>query len=615
MVNLVNLETVSKAYGPLVLLDSVGIGVAAGERIGVVGRNGSGKTTLVSVLARAAEPDSGRVTHARGLTAGFLPQDDRVVGTVRELVLGSRPDYDWASDARAREVMSALLPGVALNAPVSRLSGGERRRAALARLLVADLDMLVLDEPTNHLDLEAINWLADHLRKRGVAVVIVTHDRWLLDAVCDQIWEVAQGGVHKYDGGYSAYVLAKAERERVEAAAQRRRRNLLRKELAWLRRGPPARTSKPKFRIEAAAELVADEPPPRDTVELTRLATARLGRTVADLKNVTVQAGGHTVLDHVSWQLGPGDRVGVVGANGSGKTTLLRLLDGTLPGGTLPGAAPSRAAPSTGEEMPRKGDGMRVTGRVTRGKTVRIGHLSQELAELSPSLRVIEAVEEVRRQARVGRRELSAGQLLDRLGFAGGRQQTVVSALSGGERRRLQLLRLLMDEPNVLLLDEPTNDLDVETLTELEDLLDDWPGSLVVVSHDRYFLERVTDHVLALPGDGSLAFLGGGVDEYLAMLGARAAGAPSAMSVRSDKERHAPVGAAGKERAARKELQRLDRRLERLNAEEAELAASIGEHASDYKKLLEVGDRLRSVQREKSEIEDRWLALAEEIHD
>ncbi len=615
MVNLVNLETVSKAYGPLVLLDSVGIGVAAGERIGVVGRNGSGKTTLVSVLARAAEPDSGRVTHARGLTAGFLPQDDRVVGTVRELVLGSRPDYDWASDARAREVMSALLPGVALNAPVSRLSGGERRRAALARLLVADLDMLVLDEPTNHLDLEAINWLADHLRKRGVAVVIVTHDRWLLDAVCDQIWEVAQGGVHKYDGGYSAYVLAKAERERVEAAAQRRRRNLLRKELAWLRRGPPARTSKPKFRIEAAAELVADEPPPRDTVELTRLATARLGRTVADLKNVTVQAGGHTVLDHVSWQLGPGDRVGVVGANGSGKTTLLRLLDGTLPGGTLPGAAPSRAAPSTGEEMPRKGDGMRVTGRVTRGKTVRIGHLSQELAELSPSLRVIEAVEEVRRQARVGRRELSAGQLLDRLGFAGGRQQTVVSALSGGERRRLQLLRLLMDEPNVLLLDEPTNDLDVETLTELEDLLDDWPGSLVVVSHDRYFLERVTDHVLALPGDGSLAFLGGGVDEYLAMLGARAAGAPSAMSVRSDKERHAPVGAAGKERAARKELQRLDRRLERLNAEEAELAASIGEHASDYRKLLEVGDRLRSVQREKSEIEDRWLALAEEIHD
>ncbi len=607
MVNLVNLETVSKAYGPHILLDAVGIGVAAGERIGVVGRNGGGKTTLVSVLAGAAEPDSGRVTHARGLTIGFLPQHDRVAGTVRELVLGSRPDYDWASDSRAREVMSALLAGVALPAPVDQLSGGERRRAVVAQLLVADPDMLVLDEPTNHLDLEAINWLAAHLRKRGIAAVIVTHDRWLLDAVCEQIWEVADGKVNKYDGGYSAYVLAKTERERTEAVAQQRRRNLLRKELAWLRRGAPARTSKPKFRIEAAAELIADEPPPRDTVELTRLAMARLGRTVANLKNVTVRAGGHTVLDHVSWQLGPGDRVGVVGANGSGKTTLLRLLDGTLPIDT--------PAPSSAENTPYQANGICVTGRVMRGKTVRIGHLSQELAELTPSLRVIEAVEEVRRQARVGKRELSAGQLLDRLGFPGARQQTMVSALSGGERRRLQLLRLLMDEPNVLLLDEPTNDLDVETLTELEDLLDDWPGSLVVVSHDRYFLERVTDHVLALPGDGRLAFVGGGVDEYLAMLEARAAARPPMPSARSEREQAAPVGDAGRQRAARKELQRLERRLERLATEEAELAASIGEHTSDYKKLLELGDRLRSVQREKTEVEERWLALAEQIHD
>ena len=588
-VNLVNLENVRKAYGPLLLLDGVSLGVASGERIGVVGRNGDGKTTLVSILARVAEPDTGRVTHGRDLRVGYLPQHDGARGTVRELVLGARPDHDWAGDPRARDVISALLPGVELNAPTGQLSGGERRRVALARLLVAGPDILVLDEPTNHLDIEAINWLAGHLRDRGISVVAVTHDRWFLDAVCEQMWEVTSGHVHKYEGGYSAYVLAKAERDRIAAAAERRRQGLLRKELAWLRRGPPARTSKPKFRIDAANHLIAGEPAPRDAVELTRLATARLGRTVVGLQDVTVRAGDRTLLDHVSWELGPGDRVGMLGANGSGKTTLLRLLDGTLPAS----------------------DGIGVEGGVARGKTVRIGRMSQELTELNPSLRVIEAAEEVRRQARIGNRELSASQLLQRLGFSGGRQQAVVSTLSGGERRRLELLRLLMDEPNVLLLDEPTNDLDVETLTEVEDLLDGWPGSLVVVSHDRYFLERVTDHVLALPGDGKLAFLGGGVDEYLAMMQAR----DTRRATLPGRPAAAPevrAGSAGRARAARKELQRVERRLDRLNAEESELASSLAAQTSDYRTLLELGDRLHGIQQEKSELEERWMALAEE---
>ncbi len=590
-VNLVNLENVGKAYGPLVLLGGVSLGVASGDRIGIVGRNGDGKTTLVSILAAVAEPDTGRVTHSRDLRVGYLPQHDSAAGTVREMVLGARPEHDWAGDPRARDVISALLPGVALNAPAAQLSGGERRRVALASLLAADPDLLVLDEPTNHLDIEAINWLAGHLRDRGAAVVAVTHDRWFLDAVCEQMWEVNGGQVHKYEGGYSAYVLAKAERDKIAAAAERRRQGLLRKELAWLRRGPPARTSKPKFRVDAANDLIASEPAPRDAVELTRLATVRLGRTVTDLQDVTVRAGERTLLEHVSWQLGPGDRVGVLGANGSGKTTLLRLLDGTLP----------------------ERDGFVVGGRVTRGKTVRIGHLSQELTELDPSLRVIEAAEEVRRQARIGKGEVSASQLLQRLGFAGGRQQAVVASLSGGERRRLQLLRLLMDEPNVLLLDEPTNDLDVETLTEVEDLLDGWPGSLVVVSHDRYFLERVTDHVLALSGDGKLAFLGGGVDEYLAMLAA-ASDTRAALPARPAAVSDVPAGSAGRARAARKELQRVERRLDRLTAEESELASSLAAQTSDYRKLLELGDRLRGLQQEKSELEERWLALAEDIH-
>ena len=409
--------------------------------------------------------------------------------------------------------MAELLPGIGVDAPAGQLSGGERRRVALAALLVAERDVLLLDEPTNHLDIEAIDWLGRHLRDRAedrhCAVIVVSHDRWLLDTVCERTWEVDRGQVHSAEGGYSAYVLAQAERERSEDAAERRRRNLARKELAWLQRGARARTTKAKFRVEAANALIASEPPPRDSVELTRLATARLGKTVIELEDVSVSVGAggreRSLLDQVTWRLGPGDRVGIVGVNGSGKTSLLTVL---AEGGLL------REGRRGGLRRP-VGPGLHADGTVIRGKTVRLAHLSQELAELDPDQRVREAVEEIRLRIRVGDRELSAGQLLERLGFTAERQRTRVGDLSGGERRRVQMLRLLMDEPNVLLLDEPTNDLDIETLTEFEDLLDGWPGTLVVVSHDRYFLERVTEHVVALLGDGKLAFLGGGVDEYL----------------------------------------------------------------------------------------------------
>ena len=405
--------------------------------------------------------------------------------------------------------------------------------------------MLLLDEPTNHLDIEAIDWLGRHLRERGTAVVVVSHDRWLLDHVCERTWEIDRGQVYSAEGGYSAYVLAQAERERGEEAAERRRRNLARKELAWLQRGARARTTKAKFRVEAANALIAAEPPPRDGVELTRLATARLGKTVIELEDVTVSAGGRTLLDRVTWRLGPGDRVGVVGVNGSGKTSLLKVL--------------------AGEDL-----GRAVAGTIVRGRTVRLAHLSQELAELDPDQRVREAVEEIRLRIRVGDRELSAGQLLERLGFTAERQWTQVGDLSGGERRRVQMLRLLMTEPNVLLLDEPTNDLVIETLTELEDLLDGWPGTRVVVSHDRYFLERVTEHVVALLGDGKLSFLGGGEDEYLDQVrAARRAPSPPSRPARS--QAAGPPAADGRpsaaeERTARKELQRLERQLDRVSA-------------------------------------------------
>ena len=597
--NLISLEKAAKTYAHRTLLDDVSLGVSAGDRVGVVGRNGAGKSTLLALLAGRTAPDTGRVAMASGLRLGYLPQSDRLAGTVGEIVFGpggGAAGTPWEADPRARVIMAELLPGIGVDAQAGRLSGGERRRVALASLLVAERDVLLLDEPTNHLDIEAIDWLGRHLRDRGCAVVVVSHDRWLLDLVCERTWEVDRGQVHSAEGGYSAYVLAQAERERGEEAAERRRRNLARKELAWLQRGARARTTKAKFRVEAANALIAAEPPPRDSVELTRLATARLGKTVIDLEDVTVSAGGRSLLDRVTWRLGPGDRVGIVGVNGSGKTSLLNVLDGEGP----------------------HGPGLHADGTVVRGKTVRLAHLSQELDELDPDQRVREAVEEIRLRIQVGDRELSAGQLLERLGFTAERQRTRVGDLSGGERRRVQMLRLLMTEPNVLLLDEPTNDLDIETLTEFEDLLDGWPGTLVAVSHDRYFLERVTEHVVALLGDGKLSFLGGGVDEYLDRVrAARRAPSPRSQAAGSPAAAPPPAGSAddgrlsaAEERSSRKELQRLERQLDRLTAREAGLAAELAANATDYEKLTVLGAELKAVQAEKSDLEERWLTVA-----
>jgi ATP-binding cassette subfamily F protein uup len=611
MVNLISAEKMTKAFGERTLLDSVSLGVATGDRVGVVGRNGAGKSTLLALLAGVAEPDSGRIARTAGLRIGFLRQRDEMSGTVRQVVFGpganGAAEHVWARDPRTRSVVAELLGGIDLDASVDRLSGGERRRTALASVLAVERDVLLLDEPTNHLDLEAIDWLGRHLRDRSCALVVVSHDRWLLDTACDRTWEVESGSVHAYDGGYSAYVLAQAERERNAEAIQRRRRSLLRKELAWLRRGPQARSTKPRFRVQAANALIADEPPPRDAVELTSLATARLGKTVIDVEDVTLWAGPRVLLDDVTWQLAPGERAGLVGVNGSGKTSFLRLLDGSL----VPAPAGQAAPGGTGHR-----GGIRAVGTVVRGKTVRIAHLSQELGELDPARRVLETVQDIRSFVRVGNRDVSASQMLERFGFRGDQQWTPVGELSGGERRRLQLLRLLMDEPNVLLLDEPTNDLDIETLTELEDLLDGWPGSMTVVSHDRYFLERVTDHVIALLGDGRLSFLAGGVSEYLDRVrGTREVSLPAIAPAGPAAAGPAPGGGLGVagERAARKELQRLERQIERLSGQEAQLGEHMAQYASDYEKLTEMGAELRSVEAEKAALEERWLTVAADL--
>jgi len=604
--NLVNLESVSHAYGPKRLLHNVSLGIGADDRIGVVGRNGCGKTTLISVISGELRPDEGRVTHARGLRIGKLSQRDELDpdATVRDLVLDGRPEHEWAADPRVREVVAALLGSVDLGAKAGELSGGERRRVALARVLVSEHDLIILDEPTNHLDIEAITWLARHLNARRTAVLVVTHDRWFLDEVTTRTWEVVDGSVERYEGGYAAYVLAKAERARLAEAAEARRQNLLRKEIAWLRRGPPARTSKPKFRIKAAEALIADVPPPRETVELVRFATARLGKTVIDLEDVTLHADGSgagpRVLDRCTYRFGPGDRIGLIGVNGAGKSTVLRLL---------------------AQEM------RPTSGRVVHGKTVRLAHLSQDLSELDPRRRVLECVEEVRKHVRVGKKEWSASQLLERLGFRGEAQWKPVGDLSGGERRRLQLLRLIMAEPNVLLLDEPTNDLDIETLNELEDLLDGWPGTLVVVSHDRYFLERVTDHCVALLGDGKLSLLPGGVDEYLRRraagqaVSARAASGSSAAAAggRGDTRAAARNGAqagtlsAKEQRELQKELSRLERQLDRLSEQEARLHAEMAAAATDYARLAELDAELREVVAQKETVEAEWLGIAERL--
>ncbi|MEV5279985.1 MULTISPECIES: ABC-F family ATP-binding cassette domain-containing protein [unclassified Streptomyces] len=598
-VNLVNVEAVSKVYGTRALLDGVSLGVSEGDRIGVVGRNGDGKTTLIRMLAQLEEPDTGRVTHVGGLRLGVLTQHDSLdpEATIRHEVIGDLADHEWAGNAKIRDVLTGLfggldLPGFAqgLDTVIAPLSGGERRRIALAKLLIGEPDLIVLDEPTNHLDVEGISWLARHLQARRSALVCVTHDRWFLDQVCTRMWDVQRGSVFEYEGGYSDYVFARAERERIAATEEVKRQNLMRKELAWLRRGAPARTSKPRYRIEAANELIADVPPPRDTSELMKFAGARLGKTVFDLEDVTVQAGEKLLLKHLTWQLGPGDRIGLVGVNGAGKTSLLRVL--------------TEAWRTAGEAQP-------VAGKVVVGKTVKLAYLSQDVAELPPALRVLEAVQQIRDRVDLGKgREMTAGQLCEQFGFSKEKQWTPVGDLSGGERRRLQLLRLLMDEPNVLFLDEPTNDLDIETLTQLEDLLDGWPGSMVVISHDRFFVERTTDHVWALLGDATLRMLPRGIDEYLER---RARMIESAQPVAAaPAAKSAPAVSAQDARAAKKELQKVERQLNKISDRETSLHAQIADNATDFGKVAKLDAELRELITERDELEMRWLELAEE---
>ena len=586
MSNLVNAERVSMSYGTRTLLDSISVGLGRGEVVGVVGRNGSGKTTLLRILTGRLTPDSGRVTHTGQLSIGFLHQVDDIMPNTsgRDLIVGGAPDHVWAANARTRAVVEHLLAAVDLDAGIDSLSGGERRRVALVQLLLADHDLLVLDEPTNHLDVEAIDWLAQHLnglQASDVAMVIVSHDRWFLDAVCTRMWEVHDGRIDAYDGGYAAYVLARAERAQQAATTAARRNNLLRKELAWLRRGPPARTSKPKFRVNAAAALIADEPEPRDRIQLQRLATARLGKDVLDLHQVSIDLGGRTLLRDLSWSIGPGMRIGLVGVNGSGKTTLLRLLAGDLP-------------PDS--------------GRIKRGKTLRLGYLSQGAEGLGGAERVLESIDRLRRQARLATgAEVSAGSLLEDFGFTGDRLTARLDDLSGGERRRLQVLRVLLDEPNVLLLDEPTNDLDVDTLTVIEDYLDSWPGTLLVVTHDRYFLERVTDISYALVGDGSCVLLPGGVDQYLESRRERSSEsqAPKAAA----KTQSATASAAT--RQAKKDLSRLEQQIARLNQQLTALHEQMAAAGSDYQRLTELQREFELISADKDELELAWLEAAE----
>jgi ATPase subunit of ABC transporter with duplicated ATPase domains len=602
LVNLVNAERLSIGFGTRTLLDAVSLGVGRGDVVGVVGRNGDGKTTLLQLLTGVQEPDSGRVTRSGSVSIGYLRQTDQMdsEATVRTVIVGGEPDHVWAAQAGTRAVVEHLLAGVDLDAPVSTLSGGEQRRVGLAELLLADHDLLVLDEPTNHLDVDAVAWLAEQLRvrqARGVhsrgdtpraprdkALLVVSHDRWFLDAICTRIWEVHDGVVEAYDGGYSAYVLARAERARQAAGAAARRRNLLRKELAWLRRGPPARTSKPRFRIEAANALIADEPPPRNRLALQQLATHRLGKDVFDLRHVSLSVPSQPpriLLRDLTWSIGPGMRIGLVGANGSGKTSLLRLLIGEL-------------HPDT--------------GTVKRGRTLQIGYLSQTVAELAGTERVLESVERLRRQTRLATgRETSASSLLEDFGFTGERLTTRLDDLSGGERRRLQFLRLLLAEPNVLLLDEPTNDLDIDNLTVLEDYLDSWPGTLLVVTHDRYFLERTCDVTYALRGDGSCVLLPGGVDQYLESRRAQPDGLPPSTTEPAQRTD------AARTRQARKELTRIEAQLATLSKQIDRLHQQMADAASDYTRLAELQTELASTTARQSELEESWLVTAEQL--
>ena len=584
--NLVNIEEVSKAFDIRALLERVSLGVSEGDRIGIVGRNGSGKSTLMKVIAAIESPDQGRVTKANSVKIGLLSQVDRADpnSTVGDVVIGDRAKHEWASDSGIREVFTGLFGGFddhLFERKFATLSGGEKRRVGLAKLLIDELDLILLDEPTNHLDVEGVAWLATHLNSRkSLAVLVITHDRWFLDAVTDRTWEVVGGKVEEYDGGYSAFVLAKAERARQASAMDARRNNLIRKELAWLRRGAPARTTKPKFRVDAANVLIAEEPAPRDQGELLKFARNRLGNTVYEAHHLQIRAGEKELIDDLYWNVGPGDRIGIVGINGSGKTTLMRTL--------------------AGEIQP-------FAGKLTTGITVKAAFLTQHLDELNPQWRVLEAVEKVAAHIELGKgKSLSASQLCERLGFDKDSQWTSVGDLSGGEKRRLQLTRLLMDSPNVLLLDEPTNDFDIETLTELEDLLDSYGGTLVVISHDRYFLERVCDRFVGLLGDKSLRDLPRAVDQYLEQ---------RESSLQKPDSDTKPKGAssAAEERQLKKDLVRVERQIQKTKEKITELEVAQESAAFDPAELLRISEELENQRAELNTREEEWLEITDQL--
>ena len=584
--NLLNLESVSKAFDIRALLDSVSLGINEAERIGVVGRNGGGKSTLLKVMAGIERPDEGRIAKAGSVNIGILSQVDDLSETslVRDVVLGDSKVHEWASDAKVREVLTGLFGGFSeelLNRKISHLSGGERRRVNLAKLLIADFDLVLLDEPTNHLDVEGVAWLAEYIKRNTkLAVVVITHDRWFLDEVSEQIWEVVDGKVLAYEGGYSAYVLSKAERARQITVEDGKRNMLIRKELAWLRRGAPARTAKPKFRIEAANTLIANEPPPRNESELLNFAANRLGNTVYEIHQATIKAGEKLILEDLYWNVGPGDRIGIVGVNGAGKTTLIRALLGQITASA---------------------------GKITTGVTVKSAFLSQHLEELDPTWRVLEAVEKVANQVQLGNgKELSASQLCERLGFNTDSQWTPVGDLSGGERRRLQLTRLLMDSPNVLLLDEPTNDFDVETLTALEDLLDSFGGTLLVISHDRYFLERVCDRFVGLLGDAKLRDLPGGIDEYL-KLRANSGQFSNSSAPKAKTSNIVEI------KELKKEIAKYERQISKIDVEILELEKRQEKLAFDHEKLKATMEELTASVEKKSEVEELWLEATDKL--
>ena len=586
--NIINIEGVSKAFDIRPLLVDVSLGVSEGERIGIVGRNGGGKSTLLKVLAGVEPPDQGRVTRANWARLGMLAQVDTAEAgaTVRDVVVGSKKTHEWASDSGVREIFAGLFGGYnseLLDRPFGSLSGGEKRRVGIAKLLIEPLDIILLDEPTNHLDVEGVAWLSEHIRKRReLAVVVITHDRWFLDEVSDTMWEVVDGKIEAYDGGYSAFVLSKAERMRQQAAEDARKNNLIRKELAWLRRGAPARTSKPKFRVDAANQLIASEPAPRNKAELLNFAANRLGNSVYEIHHARLAIGETTLIDSLNWNIGPGDRIGIVGVNGSGKTTLMRTLAGQY-----------RFA----------------AGKIQTGVTVKAAFLSQHLQELDPSWRVFEAVEKVALHVELGGgREISASQLCERLGFDYEGQQRMVRDLSGGEKRRLQLTRLLMDSPNVLLLDEPTNDFDVETLTALEDLLDTYAGVLIVISHDRYFLERVCDLFVGLLGDQALRDLPRGVDQYLEL---RSTMIEQSMRTAPKKT----ISDAAQVRLIKKEIAKLEKQIEKVQSEEKNLLSEQEAASFDHQKLIEIAEKLETIQSLRQKFEDEWLELSGKINE